>query len=171
MKVQVEPELGLYADIVYSADMSRVERLVPRRVAAFNDCSIRVLDGASKLSMKKNWGFGSKGISLRSFPITSFSRGSLVDHPHIVSYLRRGGETHQYSIDAPCRNYLCFYEELLGWIVKSINEQGDTDKWEPLFPALQQSDYPTSTWIACGAGEYTEWGAKNYLQPKDEAVI
>lgn len=59
--VQVEPELGLYADIVYARDGRSVERLVPRRVAAFNDCSIRQLEGASKLSQKKNWGFGSKG--------------------------------------------------------------------------------------------------------------
>ena len=43
---QVEPEMGMYADIVYSADGSKVERLVPRKVAAFNDCSIRKLDGA-----------------------------------------------------------------------------------------------------------------------------
>ena len=38
--------MGMYADIVYSADGSKVERLVPRKVAAFNDCSIRKLDGA-----------------------------------------------------------------------------------------------------------------------------
>merc|ERR1712232_542687 len=93
------------------------------------------------------------------------------DNLAIVSYLRRGGTTHQYSVAAPCRNYLCFHEELLDWIVKSINEQGDKDKWEPIFPALVDSEYPTSTWIACGAGEYTEWGAKNFIQPLDECTI
>eukprot|EP00928_Gymnodinium_smaydae_P013751 TRINITY_DN14992_c0_g1_i3.p1 TRINITY_DN14992_c0_g1~~TRINITY_DN14992_c0_g1_i3.p1 ORF type:complete len:370 (+),score=46.86 TRINITY_DN14992_c0_g1_i3:38-1147(+) len=154
MKVQVEPELGLYADIVYSKDRSRVERLVPRRVAAFNDCSIRVLDTASKLSMKKNWGFGSKGISLRSFPVDSIAKGTFVDNLVIISYLKREGTIYQYSVAAPCRNYLCFHDELLDWIVKSINEQSDTDKWEPIFPELRHCDYPSSTWIACGAGSH-----------------
>merc|ERR1719436_1815094 len=120
MKVQVEPELGLYADIVYSKDRKRVDHLVPRRVAAFNDCSIRVLEGASKLSHKKNWGFGSKGISIRSFPIDSFSPGSFVDQLAIVSFVKRKGEIHQYSVNAPCRNYLLFHEPLLDWIVKQI---------------------------------------------------
>lgn len=170
-KVQVEPELGLYADIVYSEDRKRVERLVPRRVAAFNDCSIRVLEGANKLSMKKNWGFASKGISLHSFEIDSFEKGSFVDSLVIVSYLKRAGVIEKYSVDAPCRNYLMFNQPLLDWIVDSMNNQNDTDKWETIFPSLVQHAYPNSTWIACGAGEYTEWGAKNYLQIGDEVVI
>lgn len=171
MKVQVEPELGLYADIVYSLDRKKVQYLVPRRVAAFNDCSIRVLDGATKLNQKKNWGFGSKGISLRSFEIDSFAPGSFVDSLVIVSYLKRDGETHQYSVNAPCRNYLMFNEPLLEWIVQSINEQQDHDKWEAIFPMLEETDFPTSTWIACGAGEYTEWGSTNYIKVGDEVAI
>lgn len=171
MKIQVEPELGLYADIVYSLDRKSVQYIVPRRVAAFNDCSIRVLEGATKLSQKKNWGFGSKGISLRSFEIDSFAPRSFVDNLVIVSYLKRSDHIEQYSTDAPCRNYLMFNEPLLDWIVTSINEQQDADKWEPIFPLLEQSDYPTSTWIACGAGEYTEWGSKNYIELGDEVVI
>merc|ERR1711879_575804 len=102
-------------------DKTKVERLIPRRVAAFNDCSIRALDGASKLSMKKNWGFGSKGISLRSFPIDSFSKGSFVDNLVIVSYMKRGKHICQYSVHAPARNYLMFHEPLLRWIVDQIN--------------------------------------------------
>mmetsp|Transcript_14109 Transcript_14109/g.40653 ORF Transcript_14109/g.40653 Transcript_14109/m.40653 type:complete len:399 (-) Transcript_14109:18-1214(-) len=169
--VQVEPELGLYADIVYARDGRSVERLVPRRVAAFNDCSIRQLEGASKLSQKKNWGFGSKGISLRSFRVDSISRGSLVDKLVLSSYIKRGEEVHKYSVDAPARTYLMFYDELLEWIVDRINNQQNTDKWEEVFPELVASDYPTSMWIALGAGEYTEWGAANYLQPRDESLV
>lgn len=170
-KVQVEPELGLYVDIVYSKDRKKVDYLVPRRVAAFNDCSIRSLDGADKLSMKKNWGFGSKGISLRSFPIDSFSPGSFVDDLALVSYMKRGGEIHQYSVNAPARNYLLFHEPLLEWIVEQINEQKDNDKWEEIFPSLVHAEYPTSSWIALGAGEYTDYGASHFLQPLDEVVI
>lgn len=169
--VQVEPEMGLYCDIVYTKDGRSVERLVPRRIAAFNDCSIRQLDGSSKLSEKKNWGFGSKGISLRSFRINSISRGSYVDQLCMASYIKRGDQTFDYSIPAPARNYLLFHDALLDWIVERINTQTDTDKWEEIFPRLVQSDYPVSMWIALGAGEYTDWGNNNFLQPKDETLV
>jgi len=169
--VQVEPEMGLYCDIVYTKDGKGVERLVPRRVAAFNDCSIRKLDGSEKLSEKKNWGFGSKGISLRTFRIDSISKGTYVDQLCLASYIKRGDDINQYSIPAPARNYLLFHDALLNWIVDRINNQKDSDKWEEIFPALLQSDYPTSVWVALGAGEYTEWGQQNFLQAKDECVV
>lgn len=171
LNVQVEPEMGLLCDIVYTRDGAAVERLVPRRVAAFNDCSIRQLDGSSKLSEKKNWGAGSKGISLRSFRVNSISKGSYVDQLCLASYIKRGEDTFQYSVPAPARNYLLFHDALLDWIVNSINTQQDTDKWEEIFPRLVESDYPVSMWIALGAGEYTEWGSQNYLQPKDESLV
>ncbi|CAE7213558.1 CHR23 [Symbiodinium necroappetens] len=170
-KVQVEPELGLLVDIVYTKDRKRVDHLVPRRVAAFNDCSIRSLEGAEKLSMKKNWGFGSKGISLRSFPVDGFGPGTFVDFLALVSYMKRDGEVFQYSVKAPVRNYLLFHEPLLEWIVEQINGQKDTDKWEEIFPQLAASDFPTSSWIALGAGEYTDYGATHFLQPLDEVVV
>lgn len=169
--VQVEPEMGLYVDIVYSPDEKRVERLIPRRVAAFNDCSIRKLDGSEKLSEKKNWGPGSKGISLQSFRVNSISPGSLVDQLVLVSFIKRAGIVHQYSINAPARSYLMFHDALLDWIVGRINTQKHEDKWEEIFPQLVASDYPTSMWIALGAGEYTDWGSANFLQPKDECLV
>mmetsp|Transcript_52618 Transcript_52618/g.133549 ORF Transcript_52618/g.133549 Transcript_52618/m.133549 type:complete len:406 (+) Transcript_52618:86-1303(+) len=169
--LQVEPEVGLYCDIVYTQDGQTVKRLVPRRIAAFNDCSIRELDGSEKLSEKKNWGAGSKGISLRSFRVDSISKGTLVDKMVLASFIKRGDEIHQYSVDAPARNYLMFHDELLDWIVERINNQANTGKWEEIFPQLKKSDYPTSMWIALGAGEYTEWGATNYLERRDESLV
>ena len=62
--MQVEPEVALLADIQYSAEdehgQKQVVGLTPRKIAAFNDCSMRKLDGSTKLSEKKNWGKGSK---------------------------------------------------------------------------------------------------------------
>jgi len=110
-------------------------------------------------------------VSLNSFRIESFARGTLVDRLVLVSYLRRDGEVHQYSVDAAARNYLLFYDELLEWIIDRINNQMCEDKWEEVFPQLVKSDYPTSMFIALGAGEYTEWGAANFLQPKDECLV
>jgi hypothetical protein len=87
--VQVEPEVALYCDILYNSACGStgtgpnkdtnpadrrvlVDKLVPRKIAAFNDCSLRALEGSTKLSEKKNWGFASKGISLSTFPLTRF---------------------------------------------------------------------------------------------------
>jgi len=40
--------------------------------------------------MKKNWGSSSKGISIRSFPITSLDPGTLVDQLVLTSYIKSG---------------------------------------------------------------------------------
>jgi len=64
-----------------------------------------------------------------------------------------------------------FHEPLIDWIVGRINNQCDEGKWEPIFPKLVESDYPTSMWIALGAGEYTEWGSSNFIERGDEALV
>lgn len=170
-KVQVEPEIALLANIVYDSDGRTVKSLVPLQIAAFNDCSIRQLEGSTKLSEKKNWGFGSKGISLASFSVESFEPGTLVDHLVLVSYIKRGGQIVQYSQTAPARSYLMFHQPLLDWIVLQMNTQQDTGKWENIANMLALAKYPTKAWIALGAGEYTTWGEENFLQPGDETVV
>ena len=96
-RVQVEPEFALLCDIVYYSDSmenKHVEGLLPRKISAFNDCSIRELKGAEKLSEKKNWGFGSKGISLDSFTldeISEFSKNGLASRLALTSYIKRDG--------------------------------------------------------------------------------
>ncbi|CAD7964075.1 unnamed protein product [Amoebophrya sp. A25] len=191
--VQVEPEVALYCDIWYNTSGDpvyrsskaspakkkqrpvTVERLVPRKIAAFNDCSIRQLDGSTKLSEKKNWGHGSKGISLNSFrlqdPDKDFSPEGLAQRLVLVSYVKRGSQIHLYTHPAPARNYLLYYKPLLAWITEQMNFQGDQDKWEDVNELLEASEYPMSCWIALGAGEYTEWGQKNFMRPQDEAVV
>ncbi len=49
--VQVEPEMAIWCEIVYSEaeekrGIKKVQALIPRKVAAFNDCSMRALDGS-----------------------------------------------------------------------------------------------------------------------------
>ena len=94
-----------------------------------------------------------------------------MDHLTLVSYVKRGEETHLYSAAAAARSYLMFHEPLLEWIVDQMNNQETTGKWENVAELLAACDYPNSAWIALGAGEYTEWGEKNFLQPKDEALV
>jgi len=169
--VQVEPEMGLLVDVIYTKDLSKVERLQPREICAFNDCSIRKLEGATKLSEKKNWGSASKGMSVRTFRVDSISKGSLADRLVIVSYVRRDGQIQKYSQEGAARDYLMFHEELLDWIVERINNQSDCGKWLAVMPDLERSDHPNSMWIALGAGMYTEWGEKNFLLPGDDVVV
>lgn len=169
--VQVEPEMGVYVEVLYRRDGKSVDRLIPRKVAAFNDCSIRALDGSTKLSEKTNWGHGSKGISLQSIKVDSFAPGTLVDRLVLVSYVKRDQEIHKYSINANARTYLMFYEPLLNWIVDKLNNQQDADKWENMAQLISKAGYPDRMWIALGAGGYTEWGEKNFLLPRDETVV
>ena len=78
-------------------------------------------------------------MSLQSFRIEKFSRGTTIDAFVLVSYIKRDGEIHQYSEHAPARNYLCFYEELLDWMVDRLNNQGDEDKWDNLSDLIKAS--------------------------------
>ena len=131
-EVQVEPEMALQADVLYDeadAGRRRVVGLFLAASAAFNDCSIRQLDGSSKLSEKKNWGCESKGISLPHIEIDSFAPGSFVDRLVMVSYVMRDGVLHKYSQDAPARNYTMFHEPLLEWIVEPDEQSRGEDKW------------------------------------------
>ncbi|CAD7965067.1 unnamed protein product [Amoebophrya sp. A120] len=152
-----------------------VEKLIPRKIAAFNDCSIRQLRNSEKLSEKKNWGHGSKGISLNAFPLQNpkkdFSPHGLAGRLVLASYVKRGEEIHAYTKAAPARNYLMFYQPLLKWITEQMNYQQSKDKWEDINELLEACDYPMSCWIALGAGEYTDWGMKHFMQPKDETVV
>ena len=119
--------MAVFVDVQYAEPDSdgkrQVTSLVPRRVAAFNDCSIRALEGSDKLSEKKNWGAESKGISSRVIEVDSFAPGTLVDRLVMVSYVMRDGLVEKYSRDAPARNYTMFHEPLLAWIVDRINTQ------------------------------------------------
>lgn len=125
--VQVEPEVALFCDIEYEEleesgkTIKRVKNLIPRKIAAFNDCSVRKLEGAEhvgKLSEKKNWGHASKGISLDAFMIDCFEpktpegQPSLVSRLWITSYVWRNHQVYQYTRAAPARYYVFFHLEI-----------------------------------------------------------
>ena len=60
LNLQIEPEVGLACEVVWSGDT--VAALRPFALGAFNDCSIR-RPNARKISEKKNWGPASKGVA------------------------------------------------------------------------------------------------------------
>ena len=63
------------------------------------------------------------------------------------------------------------YGDLFQWIVDRINNQRNEDKWDDVGELVRAAGYPPHAWIALGAGTYTAWGEKNYLRPRDEAVV
>lgn len=74
--VQPEPEVALICDVEYDAE-GKISAIIPKSFGAYNDCSLRV-EGAAKISHKKNWGPSTKGLSSTLIPIDTFDQGG--DH-------------------------------------------------------------------------------------------
>jgi hypothetical protein len=91
----------------------------------------------------------------------------------LASYVKRDGTINEYTVSAPARNYMSYFERLLEWTANQINNQktGPSDNWENVHEILDASEYPEYVWLALGAGEYTEWGQQNYIEPGDETAI
>lgn len=181
-QVQVEPEIALYVEIVYKKNViahpykrKLVDKLIPRKLAAFNDCSIRQLESSRKLSEKKNWGLGSKGISLSTIPlpdgVEDFTEDGLASNFVLAAYIKRDDEIFEYTRKTMGKEYMMFFGDLLDWIKDSMNLQGTTGKWEDIAELLNISGYPQHAWIALGAGVYTKWGEKNMICEGDQCAV
>ena len=165
---QIEPEVSLLCSLAYQDGC--VVSITPHCAMAHNDCSIRK-EGAKKISEKKNWGANTKGVSAQKIPIDSFSASGILDHYQLTSYLLRAGTLHHYGISSPLTTYSYFYEELLDWMVDRFAHQQDEGPLENLQEHLASSGYPTQALISIGATRYTDFGASNYLQSGDIAVV
>jgi hypothetical protein len=168
VKVQAEPEVALVCDMEYT--MGRLTNIVPKYFGAYNDCSIRV-EGADKISDKKNWGHESKGFSNTVFPVKSFLEDSNMDHYSICSFLRRDGEIHAYGEDVELTGYSYFHEKLIDWMINQINTQENFGPLEPIFEYIQACDHPKEAIISIGATRYTEYGEKTFLEVDDEMIV
>jgi len=166
--IQAEPEVALVCDLEYT--MGRLTNIIPRYFGAYNDCSIRV-EGAEKISEKKNWGHECKGFSNTLFPVKSFLQSSNMDNYSICSFLRRDGQIHPYGEDVELTGYSYFHEKLLDWMLNQINTQEDVGPLEPINEYIQACDYPKEAIISIGATRYTEYGEKTYLQEGDEMIV
>ena len=166
--LQLEPELGIICKVHYENKL--IKSLTPLSFGAFNDCSIRKLD-VPKLSMKKNWGSNSKGISETLIDIDKFSQGGILDNYHIVSYIRREGTLIQYGQDSPVTDYSYLYDELLTWMVSKMNTQSDEGILEPILNLFSHANYPDHAIIGIGATNYTDFGKTNFLKKGDETLV
>ena len=167
-KHQIEPELALLCDLEY--DGSRVARIVPLEARAHNDCSIR-REGAKKISEKKNWGPETKGTATRGIPIDRFSKGGVLDHYRIASYLLRNGELHEYGVESPASSYSYMYEELLAWLILKLNDQAEGGPLENIAQWIALAGMPKQALISIGATRYTDYGETHFLERGDQLVV
>jgi hypothetical protein len=171
VNLQIEPEAGLLCAVGYGAD-GRVESLAPRALGAFNDCSIRQ-PGAVKISHKKNWGPGSKGVARRVFPIDDIGPRGPTAGLRLASFLRRDGRIHEYGIDSPLVGYSYYGERLLSWIVERLRHQSGPDgsPLERVGEYMASAGRPETALIGIGATRYTPFGEATYLEAGDESIV
>ncbi len=166
--LQLEPEVAVLCELIYEG--SKIVSMSPKYFAAYNDCSIRK-PPAPKISMKKNWGPYSKGLSETLIAIDKFEPGGIMDSFRLASFLKRDGEFFTYGIDSPLREYNYFYSKLLGWLIERMNSQTDEGTLENFSEILKRANYPKQALISLGATAYTEFGEKNFLQKDDQIFV
>lgn len=168
--LQLEPEVGVLFRVVYAPD-GLVSALEPFALGAFNDCSIR-RPGATKISEKKNWGPGSKGIAPELFAVADLDREGPTRDFRLASFLRRDGGTHAYGQDSPLPAYSYYGAQLVDWMVERLANQhgGDGTPLEPV-GALLRAVRPELLLVGIGATRYTEYGESTFLREGDVSTV
>ncbi|XEI31484.1 DUF5718 family protein [Aeromonas veronii] len=167
-KVQIEPEVALWCELVY-AD-KQVVAIHPRAFGAYNDCSIR-RPNAKKISEKKNWGEESKGLAANLLPLSGFAAGCELDDYRIACYLERDGELHAYGVDSAAIDYSYFHGQLIDWAIDKFNHQQDEGPAEHIQGLLAQAGHPPLALISIGATRYTPFGETHFLKPGDTSCV
>lgn len=168
VNVQAEPEVALVCKLTYKD--GKVESITPTHFGAYNDVSLR--KNAAKISMKKNWGENTKGLSSQLIAIDKFEEGGIMDNYRICSFLRReGAGVFRYGEDVELTGYSYFYTQLLEWIKNQINTQNDFGPLEPVIEYIKDAGLPEELIISIGATRYTEYGEKTFLQEGDEVIV
>ncbi len=167
--VQPEPEVALICELAYDAE-GNVSAITPKFFGAYNDCSLRK-EGAAKISHKKNWGEGTKGLSRTLIPIDSFEQGGIMDRYRIASFVRREGMMMRYGEDVELTGYSYFHGKLIEWLKNQLNTQKDFGPLEPIKNYLKDAGSPAQAIISIGATRYTHFGETNFLQDGDEVIV
>lgn len=171
LDLQIEPEVALVADAIYDAD-GGITALIPRALAAFNDCSIR-REGARKISDKKNWGPASKGIARTAFDVTEIDPEGETAPLRLACFLRRDGRTEPYGVDSPLSGYSYYGTTLLDWLVDRLREQRGADgtPLEDVGALVRAAGCPATIVVGIGATRYTDLGATTYLHEDDVSLV
>ncbi len=168
LNIQMEPEIALRCKLEY--ENNKVKSIKPLKFAAFNDASVRNDKTATKISQKKNFSNGSKGIG-NEIDIDKFSLGGICDNYSLVSFLQSQNELIRYGECAKLSGYSYFYEKLLEWIKDRLNTQENYAVLENLSDILKNANYPNEMIITIGATRYEEAGKNRYLKPGDICYV
>ncbi len=169
-RIQIEPELGVLFDITRDGD-GRVARLSPRWVAAFDDCSLR-RPNAAKISEKKNWGAGSKGLAATGFVARDLDVEGALAPLRLACFLQRDGETHAYGVDSAIPTYTLFGAALTDWLVDRLQHQhGSADTPLEDVGALLDASGATTAFVGVGASRYEPLGETTFVEDGDEAIV
>lgn len=166
--IQIESECA----VLFKAEWKegKVVSLIPLSFCASNDVSIRKA-GAKKISIKKNWGKSTKGLSANFIALDSFSKGGVLDNYRIASYMVREGKVFEYGENSPVSGYSYMYEKLVDWIIEKLNYQTDQGPAENVNLYLNEAGLPKNILVSIGATRYTEFGEHNFLKKGDKSVV
>ena len=167
-KLQIEPECAIICCLEWNGE--NVVSVKPVAFGASNDCSIRK-EGAKKISLKKNWGKASKGLSENLIAIDRFTEGGILDSYRIARFLVRDGNANVYGEDSPVKGYSYIYEKLIEWCLEKFNGQKNEGPAEDIHTYLIECGRPENAMISIGATRYTDYGEHNFLADGDEAVV
>jgi hypothetical protein len=166
--VQPEPELALRVALTWRND--RVVALRPSAFCAFDDTSIR-RPAQPKISMKKNWGPNSKGMSTTWIGLDRFDSNGVLHHIRLASFLIRDGLCKAYGEDSAVRDYSTMYGELVAWSIDKLANQADVGPLEAIGQMLVLAGQPTEAVLSIGATRYTAHGEGNFVRAGDVVVI
>jgi len=166
--LQVEAEVALVCDFEFKD--GKLLDIIPKYFGAFNDCSNRIQNG-DKLSTKKNWGAGSKGIASDLIEIDNFEEDGILSKFHIASFIRRDGILRDYGTTSAVKSYSYFFGQLKDWMIEKFNTQEDMGPLEEINPFIKDLDKHKGLLIAAGATAYTDFGKHNFLEKGDEIFV
>ena len=167
-KIQMESECAIVCRLEWND--RKITKLTPFLFGASNDCSIRK-EGAKKISLKKNWGKSSKGVSSHLLEMDSFTREGNISRYRITSFLLRGKSVYQYGEDSAIRDYSYIFEKLTDWMLLKLNSQKDEGPAENIGSYLRALGHPEYALISIGATRYTDYGKTNFLNQDDESLV
>jgi len=168
-QVQAEPEVALLVDLSWDAAGRATVR--PTAFAAFDDASIR-REGAPKISLKKNWGPGSKGLSDDRIALPEgLVPGCALDRFRIASFLGRDGSWEAYGQDSPVTGYMLYGPDLVEWIEQKLSAQEDEGPLEDLPALLEAAGRPDRAVVTIGATRYTPFGESTFLREGDRFAV
>jgi hypothetical protein len=168
-QVQGEPEVAL--EVALSWDASGRASIRPFAFGAFDDASIR-REGAPKISVKKNWGPGSKGFSDDRIALPDgLVAGCPLDRFRIASFLGRDGSWEAYGQDSPVLGYTLYGEALVEWVEDRLSSQTDVGPLEDLPALLSRAGRPERAVVTIGATRYTPLGETTYLREGDRFAV